>query len=64
MWILKIHKRFEVLPGAYDSKEAYRQYFVDRDAYKAQELADELNANYERLGCSDSYSAEAHKCGD
>lgn len=31
MWILKIHKIFEVLPGAYDSKEVYRQYFVDED---------------------------------
>lgn len=64
MQILKIHKIFEVLPGAYDSKEVYRQYFVDEDADKAQKLADELNATYERLGCADTYSAEVHKCED
>lgn len=64
MWILKVYKRFEVLPGAYDAQETYRQYFVDKDADKAQKLADDLNANYKRLGCSNVYSAEAHKCED
>lgn len=64
MQILKIYKIFEVLPGVYDAKEVYKQYFVDEDADKAQKLADELNATYKRLGCADTYQAEVHKCED
>ena len=59
MWILKVYKKFEVLPGEYDAKETYRQYFVDEDANKAQKLADDLTASYERLGYADVFSAEA-----
>lgn len=64
MWILKIHETREVLPGINTSKENYRQYFIEEDADKAQKLADELNANYKRLGCDGVFIAEAHKCED
>lgn len=64
MWILRIYQQREVLPGIYHAQETYRQYFVDKDADKAQKLADDLNANYKRLGRSNVYSAEAHKCED